>query len=238
MDSIPTSRPYRYYDLIMAAFVAVLLCSNLIGPGKATFVTLPLLGEVTFSAAVLFFPISYVFGDVLTEVYGFGRDRRVVWAGFAALLFAALMAWIAVALPTPADDFNHEYQTHMEGIFGNTGRIVAGSIIAFWCGSLVNSFILARMKVRMAGRHLWMRTIGSTLAGQAIDSLLFFVIAFYAVWPTAQLVEIALTEYVLKVGLEVLLTPLTYRAVAFLKERENEDWYDRDTDFNPFRVRA
>jgi len=140
-------RSYRYYDLVMAAFVCVLLCSNLIGAAKAAQLTLPLIGEVSFSAGVLFFPISYIFGDILTEVYGYGRDRRVVWAGFAALALAALMAAVALALPPVPDDFNRAYQAHMEGVFGNTWRIVAASMLAYWVGDFVNSYVMAKMKV-------------------------------------------------------------------------------------------
>ena len=233
-----TSRNYRYYDFVMAAFVCVLLCSNLIGAAKAAQVTLPLLGEVSFSGGVLFFPISYIFGDILTEVYGYGRDRRVVWAGFGALLFAAFMAWAVLALPPVPDDFNRSYQAHLEGVFGNTWRIVAGSMIAFWCGSFTNSFVMAKMKVWMEGRHLWMRTIGSTLVGEAVDSGLFYVIAFYGIWPNEQIAKIVIAQYLLKTGWEILMTPLTYRIVAFLKRAESEDWYDRDTDFSPFHVRV
>ena len=231
-------RTYRYYDFVMAAFVCVLLCSNLIGAAKAAQITLPLVGEVSFSAGVLFFPISYIFGDILTEVYGYGRDRRVVWAGFGALVFAGIMAAIVVALPPVPDDFNRAYQTHIEGVFGNTWRIVAGSIIAFWCGSFANSFVMAKMKIWSQGRHLWSRTIGSTLVGEAVDSSLFYFIAFYGIWPDSQVVTIALTQYVLKTSWEILMTPLTYRVVAFLKRAENEDWYDTHTDFTPFRVRV
>lgn len=234
----PPQRSYRYYDLVMAAFVCVLLCSNLIGAAKAAQVTLPLLGEVSFSAGVLFFPISYIFGDILTEVYGYARDRRVVWAGFGALAFAAFMAAVALALPPVPDDFNRAYQAHMEGVFGNTWRIVAGSMLAFWCGSLANSYVMAKMKIRCAGRWLWLRTIGSTVVGEAVDSGLFYVIAFYGIWPDAQVAKIALAQYLLKTGWEVLMTPVTYRVVAALKRAEHEDWYDRDTDFNPFRVRV
>lgn len=231
-------RSYRYYDLVMAAFVCVLLCSNLIGAAKAAQVTLPLIGEVSFSAGVLFFPISYIFGDILTEVYGYGRDRRVVWAGFAALAFAAFMAAVALALPPVPDDFNRTYQAHMEVVFGNTWRIVAGSMIAFWCGSFANSYVMAKMKIWSAGRWLWMRTIGSTLVGEAVDSGLFYVIAFYGIWPDAQVATIALAQYLLKTGWEIVMTPVTYRVVAFLKRAEQEDWYDRNTDFTPFRVRV
>ena len=231
-------RSYRYYDLVMAAFVCVLLCSNLIGAAKAAQLTLPLIGEVSFSAGVLFFPISYIFGDILTEVYGYGRDRRVVWAGFAALAFAAFMAAVALALPPVPDDFNRAYQAHMEGVFGNTWRIVAGSMIAFWCGTFANSYVMAKMKIRSAGRWLWMRTIGSTLVGEAIDSGLFYVIAFYGIWPDAQVATIALAQYLLKTGWEIVMTPVTYRVVAFLKRAEHEDWYDRNTDFSPFHIRV
>ena len=231
-------RSYRYYDLVMAAFVCVLLCSNLIGAAKAAQLTLPLIGEVSFSAGVLFFPISYIFGDILTEVYGYGRDRRVVWAGFAALVFAAFMAAVALALPPVPDDFNRAYQAHMEGVFGNTWRIVAGSMLAFWCGSFANSYVMAKMKIWSEGRWLWMRTIGSTLVGEAVDSSLFYVIAFYGIWPDAQVAKIALAQYLLKTGWEVVMTPVTYRVVAFLKRAEHEDWYDRNTDFSPFHIRV
>jgi uncharacterized integral membrane protein (TIGR00697 family) len=231
-------RVYRYYDFIMAAFVAVLLCSNLIGAAKTAQLDLPLVGLVTFSAGVLFFPISYIFGDILTEVYGYGRDRRVVWAGFAALLFASIMAAVALSLPAAPGDFNQSYQAHMEGVFGNTWRIVAGSMIAFWCGSFANSFVMAKMKLRMEGRYLWMRTIGSTLVGEAVDSGLFYFIAFYGIWPDGQVAVVAFTQYVLKTGWEILMTPITYRVVAFLKRKEDEDWYDRNTDFSPFRIKV
>ena len=233
-----TPRTYRYYDFVMAAFVCVLLCSNLIGAAKAAQLSLPLIGEVSFSAGVLFFPISYIFGDILTEVYGYGRDRRVVWAGFGALVFAGIMAAIVVALPPVPDDFNRAYQTHVEGVFGNTWRIVAGSMIAFWCGSFTNSYVMAKMKIWSQGRNLWMRTIGSTLVGEAVDSGLFYVIAFYGIWPDAQVALIAMTQYVLKTGWEIVMTPVTYRVVAFLKRAEDEDWYDTNTNFTPFRVRV
>ncbi|MDO9273771.1 MAG: queuosine precursor transporter [Rugosibacter sp.] len=230
-------RSYRYYDFVMAAFVCVLLCANLIGAAKAAQITLPFIGAVSFSGGVLFFPISYIFGDILTEVYGYGRDRRVVWAGFAALVFASFMAAVVLALPPVPDAFNQSYQAHLEAVFGNTWRIVAGSMIAFWCGSFANSYVMAKMKIWSAGRRLWMRTIGSTLVGEAVDSSLFYVIAFYGIWPNAQIITIVIAQYVLKTSWEVLMTPVTYRAVAFLKRAENEDWYDRNTNFNPFRLR-
>ena len=228
---------YRYYDFVMAAFVTVLLCSNLIGAAKAAQVTLPLLGSVTFGAGVLFFPVSYIFGDILTEVYGYGRDRRVIWAGFGALLFAAIMSSVVLALTPAADPFNTSYQQHLEAVFGNTWRIVVGSMTAFWCGSFVNSYVMAKMKIRMQGRHLWMRTIGSTIAGELVDSSLFYVIAFYGIWSTQQLIAVTVAQYILKTSWEVVMTPVTYRVVAFLKNKENEDFYDTATDFNPFKLK-
>jgi len=236
--SRPATAPhFRYYDLVMAAFVVVLLCSNLIGAAKAAEVTLPLIGTVTFGAGVLFFPISYIFGDVLTEVYGYGRDRRVIWAGFAALLFAALMSSVVLALTPASDPFNVGYQAHLEAVFGNTPRIVAGSILAFWCGSFVNSYVMARMKVLMQGRALWMRTIGSTLCGELVDSALFYTIAFAGIWPHHQLVAVVVAQYLIKTSWEILMTPITYRVINFLKRREGVDFYDLGTDFNPFRLK-
>lgn len=229
---------YRYYDFVMAAFVAILLCSNIIGAAKAAQVTLPVFGTVTFGAGILFFPISYIFGDILTEVYGYGRDRRVIWAGFGALIFAALMSVVVLSLTPAADPFNAEYQTHLQAVFGNTPRIIFGSIFAFWCGSFVNSYVMAKMKIWSNGHKLWSRIIGSTVCGEFVDSSLFYVIAFYGIWPDHQLVSVIVAQYILKTGWEVVMTPVTYRIVAFLKRVENEDYYDRDTNFNPFKLRA
>ena len=231
-------RSYRYYDLVMAAFVAVLLCSNFIGAAKQTTVALPLLGPTTFGAGVLFFPISYIFGDVLTEVYGYGRDRRVVWAGFGALVFASFMAWVVISLPPAASDFMKTYQPSLESVFGNSWRIAAGSMIAFWAGSFSNSYVLAKMKLWTSGRWLWTRTIGSTLVGELVDSLLFYAIAFYGIWASADVFQIAINQYILKTLWEVIMTPATYKVVGFLKRAEQEDYYDRNTDFTPFRLRV
>ena len=228
---------YRYYDFVMAAFVTVLLCSNFIGAAKQTTVNLPLLGDTTFSAGVLFFPISYIFGDILTEVYGYGRDRRVVWAGFGALAFASFMAWVVVSLPPAGSDFMKAYQANLEGVFGNSWRIALGSMIAFWAGSFSNSYVLAKMKLWSQGKWLWSRTIGSTVVGELVDSGLFYFIAFYGIWSTADLVKITIAQYVLKTGWEIVMTPVTYRVVAFLKRVENEDYYDRKTNFTPFSVK-
>lgn len=231
-------RSYRYYDLVMAAFVAVLLCSNFIGAAKQTSVELPLLGPTTFGAGVLFFPISYVFGDILTEVYGYGRDRRVVWAGFGALAFASFMAWVVVRLPPAGSDFMKMYQPSLEAVFGNSWRIALGSMIAFWAGSFSNSYVLAKMKLWTSGRWLWTRTIGSTIVGELVDSLLFYVIAFYGIWATSDVLQIAINQYILKTLWEVVMTPVTYKVVGALKRAENEDYYDRNTDFTPFRLKV
>ncbi len=221
----------------MAAFVAVLLCSNLVGPAKVAQLELPLLGAVTFGAGVLFFPISYVFGDILTEVYGYSRTRRVIWAGFGALLFASVMSAVVVALP-PAPGWTN--QAAYEIAFGSTWRIALASLIAFWCGEFVNSFVLAKMKIATAGRWLWTRTIGSTIVGEGVDSALFYPLAFYGsgLIPNEMLPMVMLAQFIAKVAVEVLFTPVTYRIVAILKRAEQEDYYDVRTDFNPFTLKA
>ncbi|EQD58777.1 membrane protein containing DUF165 [mine drainage metagenome] len=229
-------RHYRYYDLIMAAFICILLCTNLIGAAKQTTLSVPGLRTFTVGAGVLFFPISYFFGDVLTEVYGYARDRRVVWAGFTALAFAALMAWVIVSLPPAHNAFMATFQGQLEGVFGNTWRIAAGSMLAYWCGSFSNSYVLARLKVKTRGRWLWMRAILSTAVGEGLDSLLFYGIAFYGIWETRDLIEVAILEYGIKVSWEALATPLTYALVNFLKRVEQEDFYDDHTHFNPFSI--
>ncbi len=223
-------RPLRYYDLVMAAFVAVLLLSNVIGASKLAAID----GHV-FGAGILFFPISYVLGDVLTEVYGYARARRVIWAGFAGLIFMAVMSWVVVALP-PAPGWDG--QVAYQAVFGQVWRIVIASIVAFWAGEFVNSYVLARMKIWTGGRLLWTRTIGSTVVGQGIDSLLFYPIAFAGLWSREQLLTVMITNWALKVGWEVALTPVTYVAVNGLKRREGIDLFDTGTDFTPFRARV
>jgi uncharacterized integral membrane protein (TIGR00697 family) len=230
-------RHYRYYDLVMAGFVAVLLCSNLIGPAKTC--QLQILGAtLVFGAGNLFFPVSYIFGDVLTEVYGFARTRKVIWAGFGAMLFATLMTQVILRMPlAQSESFNAVLQPALETVFGGTWRIVVGSIVAFWAGDFVNGYVLARMKVLTRGRWLWARTIGSTIAGQAVDSLIFYPLAFYGIWETKTLVGVVVFNWFFKVSVEVVLTPLTYLVVGFLKRAEREDFYDVDTDFTPFSLR-
>jgi hypothetical protein len=231
------ARQYRYYEFVMAAFVTVLICSNLIGPAKIAQVDLPVFGIVSFGAGVLFFPISYVFGDILTEVYGYARSRRVIWAGFAGLAFAAFMSAVVVWLP-PAPFWSN--QAAYEIAFGATWRIAAASLTAFWCGEFVNSFVLAKMKILTRGRWLWTRTIGSTIFGEGVDSLLFYPLAFWGsgLIPDAMLPQIMLVQFVSKVGLEVVFTPITYAVVGWLKRAEQEDYYDTHTDFNPFTLKT
>ena len=226
-------RHFRYYDLVMAAFVAILLLSNLIGASKPSYVTLPGGTEWKFGAGVLFFPISYVIGDVLTEVYGFARARRVIWTGFAALAFMAFMAWVVVALP-PARDWPN--QPAYEAVFGNSWRIVLASMTAFWAGEFANSFVLARMKVWTQGKMLWTRTIGSTFVGQGLDSLIFYPLAFWGLagWPTELLVQVVISQWLIKTAWEALLTPVTYLVVGWLKRREGVEVFDTATDFSPF----
>ena len=219
-------RHFRYFDYVMAAFVAILLLSNLIGASKLASVQ-----GFTFGAGILFFPVSYVLGDVLTEVYGYANARRCVWAGFVALLFMAFMSWVVVKLPAAA---GWDGQAAYESVFGNTWRIVAASMLAFWAGEFVNSFVLAKLKILTAGKHLWTRTIGSTVFGQAVDSLIFYPIAFLGIWSNAQVLTVMVTNWALKVLWEALLTPVTYAVVGWLKAREGVDVFDTGTDFSPF----
>ncbi|MFA7439787.1 MAG: queuosine precursor transporter [Sphingomonadaceae bacterium] len=224
----------RYYDYCMTAFAVLLICANLIGAAKVATIELPVIGALTFGAGILFFPLSYVLGDVLTEVYGYARARRVVWVGFAASIFAAGMAAFIVAIPPAAD---WEGQEALASVMGQAPRIFAASILAFWAGEFVNAFVMARMKVLTRGKHLWARTIGSTVAGQGVDSLIFYPVAFLGVWETKLILVVMITNYLLKVTWEAMLTPVTYKVVAFMKRREGLDVFDEGTDFTPFRTR-
>jgi hypothetical protein len=237
MASAPRSG-FRYYDMLVAGMVAVLLCSNLIGPAKVSVIDLPWLGPLSFGTGNLFFPIGYIFGDVLTEVYGYARARRAIWAGFGAMLFATLMAWAVIHMPaSPAEPFNARLQPALETVFGGTARIALASVVGYWVGDFVNAFVMARLKVFTNGRHLWTRTIGSTVFGQACDSLTFYPIAFYGVWQSATLAKVIAFNWTMKVLVEVVLTPVTYWVVNALKRAEGVDTFDRGTHFNPFSLR-
>jgi uncharacterized integral membrane protein (TIGR00697 family) len=228
MQDSSDHRQYKYYDLVMATFVTVLICSNIIGAAKVSTVY-----GFTFGAGVLFFPISYIFNDVLTEVYGYAKARKVVWAGFGALIFASLMSFVVLALPPAADWAG---QGAYQSVFGQTPRIVIASMAAFFVGELSNSYVLAKMKIRTKGRFLWLRTIGSTIIGEGVDSVVFYPVAFFGVWSNSLLIEVLISNYLIKVGWEALVTPVTYKVVAFLKRAESEDYYDHGTDFTPFSI--
>jgi len=221
-------RLFKYYDLVMALFVTVLLCSNVIGAAKVCTVW-----GFTFGAGVLFFPISYIFNDVLTEVYGYARARKVVWAGFGAIVFASFMSWVVLTLP-PAIGWND--QRAYETVFGQTPRIVFASLAAFFVGEFANSYVLARMKILTSGRFLWSRTIGSTIVGEGVDSLVFYPLAFLGVWENRLVLTVMVSNYIIKVLWEAIVTPFTYRVVGFLKRAEQEDYYDIGTDFTPFSL--
>jgi len=244
------NRPLKYYDYMMAAFVVILLLSNVIGAAKIaqvnfpTFFTVhwghwvvPVLGPRSFGAGILFFPLGYLLGDILTEVYGYARARRCIWVGFVALLFMAFMAWVVVILP-PAPFWGN--QAAYEVVFGQVPRIVFASIVAFWAGEFVNAFVLARMKILTRGKMLWTRTIGSTVCGQLVDSVIFYPLAFWGAtgWTHEDVVTVMITNWALKVGWEVLLTPVTYIVVGFLKRQEGLDVFDEGTNFSPFRAQV
>lgn len=238
---------FRYYDFMMAATCVVVVCANIIGAGKVSEISIALPFRDTpwlfaFGAGVLFFPLSYVLGDVLTEVYGYARARRVIWAAFAAAAFAAGMAafitWMPPAAGWNVDVGGIDKQTAFAINFGQAPRIVAASCFAIWAGELTNAFVMARMKIWTEGRHLWTRTIGSTVIGQGVDTLLFYPLAFAGVWAIELILAVMAANYLLKVCWEALLTPVTYRIVAFLKNAESVDVYDHDTDFTPFSLRS
>ena len=265
---VATSRPpvtFRYYDLVMAGFVTILLLSNIIGAAKLTFVDVPFWpqgwwpapdGVFIYGAGILFFPLGYVIGDVLTEIYGFARARRVIWVGTGALLFLAFMSFVVTALPPfggwecAASGFGGERpltsnsdpaipggaicQMTYDSVFGSTWRIVVASITAFWAGEFVNSFVMAKMKVLTKGRALWTRTIGSTFVGQGVDSLIFYPVAFLGIWTTEAVLTVMVTNWALKVVWEAVLTPVTYVVVNRLKKAEGVDLFDLETDFSPF----
>src|SRR3954449_8268537 len=224
---------FRYFDFILVAFVVVLLLSNVIGAEKRSFVTLPWIGAWPSGAGILFFPISYLIDDVMTEVYGYARARRAIWTGFVALLFMALMEWTVVHLPVAP---GWTGQAAYERVFGSGWRIILASMTAFFVGDFLNSVVLAKMKIWTQGKRLWTRTIGSTIVGEGADSLIFYPLAFYGMpdWPVAALGAVMLSQFVLKVSWEAILTPVTYVVVGWLKRHEGVDVYDVGTDFTPF----
>ncbi len=221
-------KSFRYLGPISVLFVSVLLISNVASTKIVDF------GWFTFDGGTLLFPLSYIFGDILTEVYGYKRTRSVIWMGFLCALLMSLIFIVVGKLPPAADWPNQEAY---DQILGLTPRIVAASLIAYFCGEFSNSFILAKMKIMTKGRWLWMRTIGSTIVGELVDSALFIGIAFYGILPSSLLVTLVISNYIFKTGVEILCTPITYQVIGYLKRKENEDYYDRQTNFNPFSIK-
>jgi len=233
-------KQYRYFDLIIALFVTVLVVSNIASSAKIVDWGFSLFGvRMAFDAGTLLFPVSYIFGDILTEVYGYKNSRRVIWAGFACLALSAGIFWIVSILPGEAQWQQYAGDAAYLAILGgmSSGGIVLASLAGFWSGEFSNSFVLAKMKILTKGRWLWTRTIGSTLVGELVDTVVFIVIAsLFKVFPWSLFLTLTLTNYLFKCGVEALMTPVTYGVVRGLKKAENEDYYDRETNFNPFKV--
>lgn len=231
---------YRYFDLIMALFVTVLLVSNIASSAKIVDWGVSLLGlRLSFDAGTLLFPISYIFGDVLTEVYGYRQSRRVIWAGFGAAALMSAVLWLVRQLPGEAAWQGYAGDAAYDMILGgvSSGGIIIASLAAYLVGEFSNSIVLAKLKVRTQGRYLWVRTIGSTLVGEGVDSIVFVMIASaFGVFPWEIALSLIVANYIFKVAIEALMTPATYRVVAFLKRAEHEDYYDVGTDFNPFKL--
>ncbi len=240
MRQMGMERRYRYLDLIMAIFVTVLVVSNIASSAKIVDWGFSLFGvRMAFDAGTLLFPVSYIFGDILTEVYGYKNSRRVIWAGFACLALSALIFWIVSILPGESQWQQYAGNAAYLAILGgmSSGGIVLASLAGYWSGEFTNSFVLAKMKIMTRGRWLWTRTIGSTIVGEMVDTVVFIGIAsLFHVFPWTLFLTLVLTNYLFKVGVEALMTPVTYAAVSRLKKTENEDYYDRDTNFNPFHM--
>lgn len=219
-------KTFKYFDIIMALFVAVLLISNLASTKILS------LGVFTFDGGTLLFPLSYIFGDILTEVYGYQRARKVIWTGFGAAILMSLVLWVVQILPPAADWHNQEA---FESLLGFVPRIVLASLIAYFAGAFSNAFLLSKLKIRTKGKYLWVRTIGSTILGEGIDTIIFCTIAFYGLFPNEVLVAIIVSNYLFKTGVEVVFTPVTYAIVAFLKKQEQIDVYDKGINYNPFK---
>ena len=233
-------KAFKYYDLIMVFFVMVLMVSNILSSAKIVDWGLSLFGiPLAFDAGTLLFPVSYIFGDILTEVYGYQKSRRVIWVGFTCLALASLIFFIVQVLPGEATWEKAAGQNAYQAIFQGmtSGGIVLASLMGYWLGEFSNSFVLAKMKILTAGKWLWTRTVGSTLIGEGVDTAVFILAAtFFGVFPASLVVSLMVTNYVFKVGIEVFMTPVTYKIVHFLKKAEREDHYDYQTDFNPFRI--
>lgn len=225
-------KQYKYLDICTVIFVVILLLSNFVAVNKASQI-----GGFTFGSGVVFFPISYLIGDILTEVYGYSRSRRVIWIGFGAMIFSVIFVYVILNLP-PSPEWHN--QSAYETVFANATRTVFSSILAFWAGEFMNSFTLAKMKILTSGKYLWTRTIGSTIVGEGVDTLIFYPLALGGLpsFPWHLIFAVMCGNYIIKVLWEVIATPVTYKVVAYLKRVENEDFYDRKTDFNPFSMNS
>ena len=232
------TRSYRFYDIISAVFVTTIILSNILSSAKIVDfgITIGPLA-LAFDAGTLIFPVSYIFGDILTEVYGYRNSRRIIWLGFFSAALTGFFVWLAGVLPGEAEWQSYAGQQAYDDILGGVSGLIVASLTAYWLGEFSNSYVLARMKIMTSGRWLWTRTIGSTIVGQGVDTIAFFLIATaLGVFPPSLLITLIVTNYILKVGIEVILTPITLRIIPALKTAENEDFYDYNTRFNPFRV--
>lgn len=230
----------HYFDLIMVIFVTVLIISNIASSAKIVDWGFGIFGvRMAFDAGTLLFPISYIFGDILTEVYGYRKSRRVIWAGFICLAFSAGVLALVRLMPGESNWQAYAGEAAYLAILGGmtSGGIVLASLVGYWSGEFTNSFILAKMKILTNGHWLWLRTITSTLVGEFVDTIMFVTIAsLFNVFPWELFLTLTLTNYLFKVGVEILMTPVTYYIVMRLKKVEGEDYYDRDTNFNPFTI--
>lgn len=233
------TKQYRYYDIVMALFVTLLLLSNLLSSAKIVDLGIQIGAlKLIFDAGTLVFPVSYIFGDILTEVYGYARSRRVIWMGFFSTALMGFFVWLAGVLPGNVDWQQYAGQSAYNAILGGVSGLIVASLCAYWVGEFSNSYVLAKMKVATQGRWVWLRTISSTLVGQAVDTVTFFVIATaLGVFPPGIFLSLIITNYILKVGVEVVFTPLTLQVIQHLKQAEQEDYYDHNTEFNPFHIR-
>ncbi len=221
---------YRYLDIITAVFVTVLILSNI------TSTKILSLGWFSFDGGTIIFPLAYIFGDILTEVYGYARARRVIWIGFAMNLLMVLIFWVVSSLPSAVDEFAIAQSSAFSSLLGVVPRIVLGSFVAYLFGEFINSYILAKLKIKTQGKKLWLRTIGSTILGQFVDTTIFLLIAFAGVLSWNLLVIIWISNYIFKILTEIILLPVTYKVVSWLKKKENEDYYDTNTNFNPIKL--
>ena len=223
---------YKYLDIITAVFVTTLILSNI------TSTKILSLGWFSFDGGTIIFPLAYIFGDILTEVYGYARARRVIWIGFAMNLLMVIIFWLVSSLPSAVDEFAIAQSNAFSSLLGVVPRIVLGSFVAYLFGEFINSYILAKLKIKTQGEKLWLRTIGSTIVGQFVDTTIFLLIAFAGVLPWNLLIIIWISNYIFKILTEIILLPITYKVVNWLKKKENEDYYDTNTNFNPLKIRS